>query len=321
MTHDKATHDLLTHLWRGGTWAYWWTPDGPGYFSKKYQRWEERSKESIWFPVEGEWPAVPAAWAERRNVYFGVHPTAAARERWQRSLIATVSAVNCVFAEFDVPAQFRSKDAILAHLKTLDLYPSAIVDSGGGLHAYWLLNQPLHLDDANRDEWRRTQAAWVALVGSDDGAKDLARVLRLPGYRNRKPERGPDFPTVAIVHYSRVRTYAPTHITELVAEHVAALEAQERRRMAEDAARAPETAGGAAEVLLAGALRHATEGSRHNLALWLAGKLKKEGVSRWAAHSVLAEYARRVNRHGARELTDGEMSAALDYVYSGGATR
>lgn len=318
MTLDKATRDLLAHLWRGGAWAYWWTPDGPGYFSKKYQRWEEHGNESLWFPVDGDWPAVPAAWAEQRNVYFGVHAGAVRRERWQRSTIATVGAINCVFAEFDVPKQFPSKDAIMAHLGSLALYPSAVVDSGGGIHAYWLLDKPLSLDGDNRTAWQRTQYAWVELVGSDDGAKDLARVLRLPGYRNRKPERGPDFPTVTIRHYSRVRTYSASLITELVEERTAALAAEERRRIAQDATRTGETAGGAAAVLLAGALRHAREGSRHNLALWLAGKLHKERVARWAAESVLRDFARQVNTPGARQVTEDEMTRALGYIYDGG---
>jgi hypothetical protein len=43
-----------------------------------------------------------------------------------------------------------------------------------------------------------TQSRWVSWVGGDKGAKDIARVLRLPGSRNHKPKYAPDYPTVKI---------------------------------------------------------------------------------------------------------------------------
>ena len=56
---------------------------------------------------------------------------------------------------------------------------SVIIDSGGGYHCYWLLVESFVLDDDEaRSRADRLQKAWVELVGGDNGARDLARVLR-----------------------------------------------------------------------------------------------------------------------------------------------
>ncbi len=75
----------------------------------------------------------------------------------------------------------------LTHIDGLAAAPSVIVASGGGYHCYWLLREPFVLaSDEDRERARRLQAAWVACVGGDGGAKDLARVLRVPGTCNLK---------------------------------------------------------------------------------------------------------------------------------------
>lgn len=76
----EAAGRLFAHLWRGGAWAYYWTPTG---------------KESLWFPV-GRAPSIPAAWLNQ-NCSFGVHPCGARYGKDERSKIATVTVVNCLF--------------------------------------------------------------------------------------------------------------------------------------------------------------------------------------------------------------------------------
>ncbi len=310
---SEQTMALLAHSWQGGQYAYFWTPDGEPYFSKRYQ--EERiAKVSLWFPLTRRWPTVPAAWHER-NVYFGVHPTSSAGEHWQRARIGTVATVNSLFAEFDAE-DYGSKAAIWEHLQSLPIFPTCIVDSGGGLHCYWWLNEQYIINDENRAYMKRCQAAWVDMVGGDDGAKDLARVLRLPGWQNRKPERGPDFPTVQVMELNPRRIFPFSRIKALVDERIAEDEAHEHQRIAEDRARTAEVASGAAESLLDWAVRHANTGSRHSLALWLAGRLKAEGLAPWAASSVMREFARQVTLPGTRSLDDVEMDKVVSYVWS-----
>jgi putative DNA primase/helicase len=116
-----------------------------------------------------------------------VHSTHAKRGSNQRARAIDVCAVNCLFAEFDTKDFGNSKDHALAHIHGLALPPSVVVDSGGGYHCYCLLDAPYPIaSDEDRARVDRIQKSWVAFVGSDDGAKDLARVLRVPGTTNGK---------------------------------------------------------------------------------------------------------------------------------------
>jgi hypothetical protein len=75
--------------------------------------------------------------------------------------------------------------------------PSAWVDSGGGLYAWWLLDAPhvvLDIEGAGRltATWHRILAASAARLGYHlDNTSDLARVMRLPGSINRKMASNP----------------------------------------------------------------------------------------------------------------------------------
>ena len=181
---------VLADLWRGAVWAYWWGTDGPEHTRADGSTYRE--KDTLWFPVAGRWPTQPAAWAaQRRNVYLCVHgcaviPTTYANDKPAkrhkvRGRLEHIAAVNCVFAEYDAK-DYGSKDAILAHLDTLWFSPSCVVDSGGGFHCDRLLDEGQAVTDANRAELAAMQAAWVELVGGDDGAKDLAEFY---GYQVR----------------------------------------------------------------------------------------------------------------------------------------
>ena len=77
--------------------------------------------------------------------------------------------------------------------------PSVWVHSGGGWYPWWLLDEPLTLDEETRPVAADLSAAWqqalrrsAARLGYDYGAGvgDLARVLRIPGTVNRKDEPG-----------------------------------------------------------------------------------------------------------------------------------
>ncbi len=196
MTHlalDSQAARLLAHLHRGGAYAYWWAV-------------KDAKKTSIWW-TPGRPSPMPNS---QHNVYFGVNPcstippTNAKGEKTPpagvRSQVAYIAAINCLFAEFDAKHFEGGKAAALAHIEALDPSPSAVVDSGGGFHCYWLLTDPFLLStEGDRARADRGQKGWVKRVGSDDGAKDLARVLRVPGTQNFKPEYGPDFPAVRFV--------------------------------------------------------------------------------------------------------------------------
>jgi hypothetical protein len=165
---------FVNFLHRGGAYGYFWGVQGA-------------HKITRWFPV-----GQPAAlFNTRHNNYFGVNPTTASGTQYQRAKKGErdIAAVNCLYAEFD-SKDYGSKDAILAHIQTLEactIAPSVIIDSGGGFHVYWLLKDPFVLaTDEARARADLAQEGWVRFVGGDGGAKDLARPLRIPGTLNFK---------------------------------------------------------------------------------------------------------------------------------------
>ena len=180
MTPLTLTDDarrLLDWLHRGGNYRYLWGV-------------QDDDKETRWYRVD----QTPALFNSRHHNYFGIHPTTARGNKYQRAKkgVRDIAAVNCVFAEFDAKDFDGDKAAAFAHIDTLDPAPSVIVDSGGGYHAYWLLIEPFILTtDDDRRRADRIQKGWVDRVGSDDNAKDLARVLRVPGTPNFKYDPAP----------------------------------------------------------------------------------------------------------------------------------
>jgi hypothetical protein len=208
-----TTSQFLAHLHRVGAFSYYHTlPE----------------RRSTWFKA-GEAPALPT---RGTNWYFGVHPCCAIppcnahgeikAPPYVRAQKPYIAALNCLYAEFDAKT-YGSKEAIREHLEGLPLAaPSVLVDSGGGLHAYWLLQDAFVLDTPDRLEAGRIiQELWVYTVGGDPAVHDLTRVLRVPGTKNFKydPPRPVEFlecdlarlyPLVALTaHLPRVHEAPP----------------------------------------------------------------------------------------------------------------
>ncbi|MBK8139250.1 MAG: hypothetical protein IPK52_26100 [Chloroflexi bacterium] len=94
--------------------------------------------------------------------------------------------------DIDCDGDASRRETASNRLRAFQLPPSAILDSGGGLHAYWLLTESLPLADSAT----REKAASIlrglseALDGDPQYVKSAASVMRLPGSINTKPERG-----------------------------------------------------------------------------------------------------------------------------------
>lgn len=177
MTSDITR--LLAHLHRGGASAHWWTNPG---------------KQSHWWPV-GDPSPIPSG---EHNTYFPVHPSVWRKGPHERAKIEDVAAINCLLADLDAKDLDGSKDAALAHIESLDTAPSMVIDSVGGHQCYWLLAEPYAVTtEEKRKRARAIQHRWVRHTGGDPDAKDLARVLRVPGTQNLKY---PDRSNATVVH-------------------------------------------------------------------------------------------------------------------------
>jgi Domain of unknown function (DUF927) len=97
----------------------------------------------------------------------------------------------------------RRADA-LERLHTFNPPPSGIIDSGGGLHAYWLLSEPITLDESSRNQAAGIlRGLFSALGGDPQYVKSAASVMRLPGSVNTKPERRGVTVTLVELHPDR----------------------------------------------------------------------------------------------------------------------
>lgn len=133
---------------------------------------------------------LPDTWPTDANVWFGVglRPFTTESAGEKAPILWTT-----LWADLD--------DRIVDDLHLPDAFPlpSAIVNSGHGLHVYWLLRQPI--TDA------ATMKAYLKLVqrrvGADSAATDPERVLRVPGTVNVKHADAPAC-TLLDLHPERV---------------------------------------------------------------------------------------------------------------------
>jgi len=121
--------------------------------------------------------------------YFGValRTPQAARDRKGSAPYCQTLTVLFVDADF----KHLGEAVTRKRLAEFPIPPSIIVNSGGGLHPYWLLRQPLDLQDNYRDAQSilRRLAKGVADI-VDESVSEPARILRVPGSFNFKKEYG-----------------------------------------------------------------------------------------------------------------------------------
>jgi KaiC/GvpD/RAD55 family RecA-like ATPase len=140
-----------------------------------------------WAPLS-ELPAI-VEWLERINrdenqrvhAYFGANP----RKSVNASQAEGVALARCLFADFD--GGVVVEDA-LARIRTAGYpMPTAIIESGGGVHAWWRLSEPM----ADAIAWHERMRAISSAVNSDQSVCDWPRIMRLPGFVNWKYEQTP----------------------------------------------------------------------------------------------------------------------------------
>lgn len=123
------------------------------------------------------------------DVWFGVAP-----RDIQRAFKKAITNITCIWTDIDVgteghkaPGSFDTKEEALKTIDGFPLKPSIIVESGHGLHLYWLLKESCkELDTAEEI----LNGIGKELQG-DPGTWERTRLLRLPGTLNHN---APDSP-------------------------------------------------------------------------------------------------------------------------------
>lgn len=247
----STTQRFFQILHQGGQYAHLWTDAGnqsywfsTGRMARQTERllFRQWARYNVFFTVNPLGRIPPHNSSGNRDV------------RFISSQLSYICATNTLYAEYDgkdqvrlpeymkhLPANFtrmteleqrkeirtaqektfyakpeRYKERILSIVNEFDLPPSVIVDSGGGYHCYWLLQQTVPIDDANRSEIQSTQQGWVRMLRADTGASDLRRVLRVPGTFNRKVGFGGKSPVVSYIKTEFERRYSYTQLEERV---------------------------------------------------------------------------------------------------------
>lgn len=142
--------------------------------------------ESRWFRLADddgaravlEWAA--AANSGGRNVYFGANPRT--KDGGRRA--EDVALARCLFADFDDGMTAAGAQAAISAAGLPA--PSIVVETGGGVHTYWPLVEPVR----DMPAWTAGMKVIIRAVGSDKAVHDGPRIMRLPGSRNCKPDRG-----------------------------------------------------------------------------------------------------------------------------------
>jgi hypothetical protein len=112
--------------------------------------------------------------------------------------------VPTLWVDLDCDGDATRRAVALEKLHSFHPPPSAIIDSGGGLHAYWLLSEAVTLDESSRKQVAGIlHGLFNALDGDPGYVKSVASVMRLPGSINTKPERGGAIVTVIELHPDR----------------------------------------------------------------------------------------------------------------------
>ena len=132
--------------------------------------------------------------ARKTHAYFGANP----RNAVGGSTLDGVLFARCLFADFDggtsvEQARIRITDANLPA-------PTAIVETGGGCHAWWRLSEPI----TDAKTFTQLQKSLAARLGSDKAVVDFPRIMRLPGFINWKY---PTQPRAKLIEVDAGRVY------------------------------------------------------------------------------------------------------------------
>lgn len=162
----------------------YWTPE----FLKKYGTWHEC------FPACG------------RMSIFSLGTTADPLPADLRAKQQNVTSIACLWVDIDIVDSAAHKAGNLP--KSVDeamgllpekYPPSIIVSSGHGLHAYWLLKDPVIINDENRAEVINAVRKLQQIIRNNavangwkiDATADLSRILRVPYTWNFKDPENP----------------------------------------------------------------------------------------------------------------------------------
>jgi len=161
------------------------------------------------------------------NTYFGVNPRGKALGEFRRGDREDITAVIGTYTDFDIKGDAHkeknlpeTKEVLMAFLMALPIPPTIIIESGNGIHAYWLFEEIFCIsNEASRDYIEKIVKGWEGFVKDKafreygwkfDSVSDLPRMLRAVGTANHKTAERP----VCKVASFREDRYSPSDFEE-----------------------------------------------------------------------------------------------------------
>lgn len=125
------------------------------------------------------------------GVYFGV---CTRKDGAASGSLANIAECPALWVDIDCAKQDIKGATAIEALEFLPFPPSYIINSGGGLHAYWQLEEPIDVSDASlaingnaaREAVTAALKALVRILAGDSQCAELVRIMRLPGTHNSK---------------------------------------------------------------------------------------------------------------------------------------
>ena len=309
---DSQAKKLLQLLWRGGSFSYFWTIDSHAHEAKR----------THWHSLP-DFPDPPDHTGA--EVYFNINPLSGAvgpsPSSFTRGKVSQVAAVNCLYADFDTGKghDYPDKEAVLNHLDKIGVPRAcARVSSGGGYHCYWFFEEPFVIEtEQDLKKIDDMQKRWVKLVGGDKAAKDLARVLRVPGTLNHKY----DPPREVILEEFIPERAAPWDDYRALINTATPRKKQKRAEKPATPQTPPKDTKTHAltpnpEKWLSAALGKATVGNRNQAGLDLAVQLRDDGLSIEEARQWITSYHTEVEQPLGQKYHISEAIASLESAYS-----
>ena len=215
VAHAGTTLDFLCHLYD--------RVDGDPWFHLFALDHDTGERIIRWAPTVTHLADATGDLVDTCSIWFGVAPRSRDLGPTRRGGAADCTSIPALWADIDIAGPGHAatdlpadRDAAWALIRSFPLRPTVVVDTGGGLQPYWVLDEPATAAEA-LDMLPRWGATWAELGRRHgvhvDNVFDLARIMRLPGAYNRKPDHL-DPPLVEIVHEDWDTVYSLADLDE-----------------------------------------------------------------------------------------------------------
>ena len=156
---------------------------------------KKRKSETGWLRMDKidelpAWLARLEKWNTRGyGVYFGAGARHEKRPPGKRALKSSVSILPALWLDMDCGG-----DRVTWATERLTRFvtpPTMIVSTGGGVQAWWVLREPFVIgNESDRLNFEHVLSGLAKTLDGDTAVADVARIMRLPGFANMKPDRG-----------------------------------------------------------------------------------------------------------------------------------